>query len=350
MDGDSVLQKRRNRKHAGAKQSVKNQPEENQPEENQPGEPLPEEGQSGNTLIEELQAFMRAVPVSSAAPESSLPDAVPFFDIEQLKALRLETVAQLRPVLAMLIEQQVNRFDPVRFHRIETMARHALTQNDTVARLVEGKALLWLSLYLADFCQEQEVIARLLAKRCEACPESAAQFLALFNTADFKALKRAWRALDGYGQCPSPSPSHSGDQGGHKKKRTLITDLIANLVAQLTIADADGDSPARWLDSRLAPLGTFEEKPAESAGELKSVRLFRESAQKQSMHNRVTQLISEGPENAGPLNPHRLMIRSLCALRDLSPDYLNRVISHIDTLLWLEQAGSQLSPIARDRK
>jgi len=53
----------------------------------------------------------------------------------------------------------------------------------------------------------------------------------------------------------------------------------------------------------------------------------------------VTRAIREGPKNAGPLNQQMLAIRSLTTMRKLSPQYLNRFISYIDTLFWLEQAG-----------
>ncbi len=43
------------------------------------------------------------------------------------------------------------------------------------------------------------------------------------------------------------------------------------------------------------------------------------------------------PENAGPLNSHHLVHRSLLLMRDLSPEYLNRFMTYVDTLLWVDQ-------------
>jgi len=48
------------------------------------------------------------------------------------------------------------------------------------------------------------------------------------------------------------------------------------------------------------------------------------------------------PENAGPLNSHMLVLRTLGLMRELSPHYLRRFLSHTETLLWLEQAQGQL--------
>jgi hypothetical protein len=36
-----------------------------------------------------------------------------------------------------------------------------------------------------------------------------------------------------------------------------------------------------------------------------------------------------------------LALRALTRMQELSPDYVNRFVSHIDTLLWLEQANNQ---------
>jgi hypothetical protein len=40
-----------------------------------------------------------------------------------------------------------------------------------------------------------------------------------------------------------------------------------------------------------------------------------------------------------------LVLRSLGLMRDISPDYLNRFMAHVDTLLYLEEAGKgKLTP------
>jgi hypothetical protein len=51
----------------------------------------------------------------------------------------------------------------------------------------------------------------------------------------------------------------------------------------------------------------------------------------------VTRAIQDRPDNPGPLNAQMLATRLLMALRRLSPVYLSRFISYIDTLLWLHQ-------------
>ena len=57
--------------------------------------------------------------------------------------------------------------------------------------------------------------------------------------------------------------------------------------------------------------------------------------------------MASGPQNAGPINPHMLVLRALGLLREISPDYLNRFMVHLDTLLCLhdQQTPSSTSGI-----
>ena len=75
--------------------------------------------------------------------------------------------------------------------------------------------------------------------------------------------------------------------------------------------------------------------------DMKSVRQFSEVWSKISAEQQVVQALHRGPENAGPLNSHKLVLRSLSLMRALSPDYLRRFMSQMDALLWLDQAGTR---------
>ena len=56
----------------------------------------------------------------------------------------------------------------------------------------------------------------------------------------------------------------------------------------------------------------------------------------------MQQARERAPQNAGPLNPQRLMLETLARMGELSPHYLRRFLAHAETLLWLEQAQGQL--------
>jgi hypothetical protein len=79
----------------------------------------------------------------------------------------------------------------------------------------------------------------------------------------------------------------------------------------------------------------------DSRAELKSVRQFRNTWSKLSANKQVTQALDRAPRNAGPINSHMLVLRSLALMRELSPDYLNRFVSYVDTLLCLDQGDKK---------
>lgn len=78
----------------------------------------------------------------------------------------------------------------------------------------------------------------------------------------------------------------------------------------------------------------------QSMSDLRSVRQFSEVWSKISAEKQVTQALHAGPENAGPLNSHKLMLRSLNLMRTLSPDYLRHFWAQMDSLLWMERMNT----------
>lgn len=95
---------------------------------------------------------------------------------------------------------------------------------------------------------------------------------------------------------------------------------------------------------------SLDEEQVETVGpplELKAISHFRNTWSRLSVNKQLTQAINQGPENAGPLNSHFLVLRSLELMREISPDYLNRFMSHVDTLLCLDQADKKNKPAAK---
>lgn len=98
----------------------------------------------------------------------------------------------------------------------------------------------------------------------------------------------------------------------------------------------------RDLDARAqADADRVRVEGGASASDMRSVREFSEVWSRISAEQQVAQSIDRGPENAGPLNPHKLMLRTLSLMQDLSPDYLRRFLSQTDSLLWLEQVNTR---------
>lgn len=82
--------------------------------------------------------------------------------------------------------------------------------------------------------------------------------------------------------------------------------------------------------------------------ELKSTQRFRETWARVAADRQVQQALARAPDNAGPLNSHLLVLRSLGVMRELSPDYLRRFLAHVEALQWLDQATQK--PTAADAK
>jgi len=55
----------------------------------------------------------------------------------------------------------------------------------------------------------------------------------------------------------------------------------------------------------------------------------------------LNKVMQEIPENAGPLNPERVVIRCLSALQDISPAYALRLISYYESLICLQSLPLQ---------
>ena len=102
--------------------------------------------------------------------------------------------------------------------------------------------------------------------------------------------------------------------------------------------------------ARQAPPQGDDGAPADGAApahpELKTLRYFRSTWSRLSADRRLTQSLAKVPENAGPLNSHHLVHRSLMLMHELSPEYLNRFMSYVDTLLWVDQLNAGTGPAA----
>ena len=97
------------------------------------------------------------------------------------------------------------------------------------------------------------------------------------------------------------------------------------------------------MGPKTTPLGSG--KPAGWPSENPRIQAFKKQLSQISVQKQVTQAIAQAPQNAGPINSHMLVLRSLRLMRDISPDYLNRFMAHVDTLLCLEEAGKvKLTP------
>ena len=108
----------------------------------------------------------------------------------------------------------------------------------------------------------------------------------------------------------------------------LPRSALADLVADLGGRSASLASAAR-ANAKTAAI--------DSTVELETLPFFRRTWSRLSADQRLAQSLAALPENAGPLNSHHLVHRSLTLMRELSPGYFDRFVAHVDALLSLQQ-------------
>jgi hypothetical protein len=108
--------------------------------------------------------------------------------------------------------------------------------------------------------------------------------------------------------------------------RSALADLVADLGGRST---------------QTAPVSTAQAKTKtaaiDSSVELETLPFFRRTWSRLSADQRLAQSQAALPDNAGPLNSHHLVHRSLTLMRELSPGYFDRFVAHVDALLSLQQ-------------
>lgn len=111
-------------------------------------------------------------------------------------------------------------------------------------------------------------------------------------------------------------------------------------VAALAQLNRDMGAPRMAAGSALGS-AVRAEADALAPRDLRSVRQFSTTLARISAEQKMAKAVARGPQNAGPLNAHRLVVQALAAMQAVSPDYLQRFVVHAETLLWVEQAHQQ---------
>lgn len=183
--------------------------------------------------------------------------------------------------LASLREAGAHHHDPARFHYLEVLERRLATQPDAVRQ---------------------------------------------------RLTQRLQGAVQDYAQRVALAASPEGETLGARAATPVLASAHAAPLTRLN----------RYIQERTqAQAELVDPEEGGNASDLKSVRGFSEVWTKIAADQQVVQAVHRGPDNAGPLNSHRLMLRSLTLMRSLSPDYLGRFLAQMDALLWLDQVNQQ---------
>ena len=158
-----------------------------------------------------------------------------------------------------------------------------------------------------------------------------------------------------------PTQSDSVQRLLQDKLHRALTDMQQRMAtAEQPCADnahcAPVPSPMALLLQDMAPPPTSGAPVLAGAGAAENprVRQFRRQLRKIVVQKQVSHAIAQAPRNAGPINSHMLVLRALGLMRDIAPDYLNRFMAQVDTLLCLEDAEkarlSAKKPAARTKR
>lgn len=184
--------------------------------------------------------------------------------------------------IAALRAQGAAEHDALRFRYIEALARRAATYDGSTRDMLDAK----------------------LATALAACRERCANTSAPINDTGTRQPRGA----------------------------TRLGELLARLSAPPPAAATNGELPPPPLAAVAAATTTA----------LKSVQLFGAHWARLGVEQQLAQALAGAPENAGPLNSHLLVLRTLERLRDTAPDYLYHFVAYADALCWLEDAERAL--------
>lgn len=201
--------------------------------------------------------------------------------------------------------------DPVRFRFIEALARRAGGHRGAARRILDDRLAGLMADYGAQFDKTQ-------GDHIGATPDRMA---APRNRPGTPAQTQAGQGL--------PLRRSSTGQKENGTRRSGLATLVDHLDRR-----ASSPGPSSFGSPAAQDAGPSFSGPSE----LKTLRDFRSTWSKLSADQRLTQSLAKVPGNAGPLNSHQLVHRSLTLMRDLSPEYLHRFMSYVDALSWVDQA------------
>lgn len=213
--------------------------------------------------------------------------------------------AAIAAELLAMQSRQEDEFQPARFSHMHRLLRRAERASAGVQQILLKKLMVLITEYKEDLTQAKNLHAQ--------------------------------EPIAGQAQQHSPR-----QQRARHLLRTLRRDLSAPSLTELTVDSAQALDDEMHASEQAAQLSQLElpikeDRTPAHRRELKAVRRYRQIAAQQKTESMVNRSLIARPQNPGPLNPHMLAIKSLTSMRDLSLPYLNRFVSYIETILWLEE-------------
>ena len=234
--------------------------------------------------------------------------------------------------IAELEGQCAHRYDPARFRYIQSLAARSRGKPEEVAALILQKALAAIDAYQKKFDNARLEAKEAVARVSESFPDAAEKACLLYENSEFKKVRRLLCRLErSRAESPLSALAERFEHVRHAPyedpAEPRLDDLLQSLEKE-ALASADAHATA------AAPFSAQSVRKSQ----LRSLATYRNTMQTLHSNRVVSRAIQVRPETPGPLNAQMLATRSLTALRKLSPEYLSRFVSYIDTLLWLQRA------------
>ena len=218
-------------------------------------------------------------------------------------------------LLEGLRNKGAERFDVAGWHYLEILRRRTAAHEGSVRRLLYAKLEQAIAEFAERFAQARAAAAELVTTACKKHPDSAPELQRLLVNGDFKDLRRLSATLEANELCAE----------------------LAALVSRLepAVAGTLGHPPAYQAAARTTA-------PGSPARDLKTVRESRATWARMSVVRQVSMAMKHAPINAGPINSHMLVLRSLAMMQEISPGYLSCLVSYVDAFRSLDPGEKDL--------
>ena len=253
-------------------------------------------------------------------------------------------------VLEALATRGARRIDPVRWHLAEAMLRRASDHSGAARRAIDERlATLIDDLRAAVDRAEAAPGVRAEAGRRAGAPQGAPAPARNAVAGPLGALVAEAMAM------ARPASVLPAALAPHAHAHTQSLSLPLSQTQSQARAHAKSQSQAQSPSAPATQAGPRRRGAAPpvpvppALAEPPGLRYFRRTWSRLKAEGRLEQARAALPANAGPLNSHHLVHRALASLHELAPAYCERIIGHIDDLLWIEAATGAAGPAAPAR-
>lgn len=227
-------------------------------------------------------------------------------DRSHIREPRVGSSVDVNVVIAALHLAGADKFDPVGLHYLDVLAQRTSVHHGPVRCILDVKLAHALATFRNRFEHAQRDAQVTIGQIAQHDQQASAALQHLLQIGDVKGVRQGVAILKARGR-----PTSLGE----------LARFIAQQSPPTVGSGIDGDADLRT--------------------ELEATQYFRNTWSKLSVDKRVTQALAQAPKNAGPINSHILVLRSLALMREISPDYLNQFTSYVDALLCLDQYDTE---------